>query len=479
MLKKWEAVIGLEIHVQLNTKTKMFGSEPYHFGSEPNTDIGVVCTGQPGALPIPNKEAVRKAIQFGLATKAKIAPKSTFDRKSYFYADTPKNFQITQFENPIIQGGEIACEVDGELKSFAINRAHLEEDAGMLKHFTSFSGIDYNRAGVPLLEIVSEPCFRSAKEASLYAQAIRAIVEYLDASDCNMEEGSLRIDANISVRLEGETALRNKTEIKNMNSFSNMEIAIDAEIKRQIALYTANNTAVLEKGTYRFDPEKGEAVLMRLKESSEDYRYFPEPDLPPLIVTEVMIEQERKALPELPQARFQRYHDALKLPRDLSQTLIAQKKLCAYFEEALLYCKNAKNLANWIIVEFVGRLKEKGKNPWDIGLSSQHVGELVQMIEEGTITGKIAKSVADEMVEKPHLSPKQIVDSNPDYKPVQDPKLIEALIDQILLENAQSVIDYKAGKTKAFAFLIGQVMKLSRGAASPDVVNKILTDKLK
>jgi aspartyl-tRNA(Asn)/glutamyl-tRNA(Gln) amidotransferase subunit B len=256
----WQPVIGLEIHVQLNTKSKLFSRAPNRFGDEPNTNISDVCTGQPGTLPVLNKEAVRKAVQFGCAVHAKVAHFSKFDRKSYFYPDSPRNFQITQFDQPIVIGGTVTADVEGETKHFFINRAHLEDDAGMLKHFSTFAGVDYNRAGVPLIEIVSEPCIHSPKEAVAYATAIKAIMEYLEASDCNMEEGSLRVDANISVRLKTEKTLRNKIEIKNMNSFSNMEMALESEIRRQIRLYTMHPhedpSKVINKGTYRFDPEK-------------------------------------------------------------------------------------------------------------------------------------------------------------------------------------------------------------------------------
>ena len=368
LYENWETVIGLEIHVQLNTKSKMFGSEPYHFGSEPNTDIGVVCTGQPGSLPTLNKEAVRKAVQFGCAVHANVALVSRFDRKSYFYPDNPKNYQITQFDHPIVRGGSITCDVSGEPKHFEINRAHLEEDAGMLKHFSHFSGVDYNRAGVPLLEIVSEPCMHSPQEAKAYAMAIKAIMEYLDASDCNMEEGSLRIDANISVRLKGEQKLRNKVEIKNMNSFSHMEAALESEILRQIQFYSAHPHETIESGTYRFDPEQRKIVLMRLKEQAEDYRYFPEPDLPPIDLTENYIDQVRKSLPELPRERYKRYLKELQIPEQPVTLLINDKKLSDYFEEGLKTCSNGKALAIWLTVEFPGRLKETGKNLWDLPL---------------------------------------------------------------------------------------------------------------
>lgn len=476
--ENWEVIIGLEIHVQLNTKTKMFGSEPYHFGSEPNMDIGVVCTGQPGTLPVINREAVKKAVQFGCAVNAMISPVSRFDRKSYFYPDNPKNYQITQFDHPIVIGGMVAAEVGPATKHFKINRAHLEEDAGMLKHFTSFSGIDFNRAGVPLLEIVSEPCMHSPKDAVAYAMAIKAIMEYLDASDCNMEEGSLRMDANISVRPKGEQKYRNKIEIKNMNSFSHMETALGSEIRRQIQFYTAHPHEEIERGTYRFDPEKGEVILMRMKEQAEDYRYFPEPDLPPIELSLAYIEEIRSSLPELPRNRYFRYLNELKLPEQPVVLLVSDKKLSDYFEEAMKKCSNPKSLANWLTVEFPGRLKEKGKTLWDLGIPSSHIAELVQLIENGTINGKIAKSVADEMVEEPQTSPSEIVKRNPDYQPIQDTSAIESLVDQVLQENPSVITDYKAGKNKAFAFLVGQVMKLSRGKASPEIVNELLLKKL-
>ncbi len=477
--ENWETIIGLEIHVQLNTKSKMFGGEPYHFGSEPNTDIGVVCTGQPGALPTVNKEAVHKAVQFGCAVHANVSLISRFDRKSYFYPDTPKNFQITQFEHPIVCGGLIAADVGGETKHFKINRAHLEEDAGMLKHFTNFSGVDYNRSGVPLLEIVSEPCMHSPKDASSYAMAVKAIMEYIDASDCNMEAGSLRIDANISVRLKGEQGFRNKIEIKNMNSFSHMEIALESEIRRQIQFYSKHPHEKIEHGTYRFDTETGEVIRMRVKEQADDYRYFPEPDLPPIVLTESYIEEVRQSLPELPRERLKRYLTELQLPEQPAKLLINDKKLSDYFEEGLKKCSNGKSLAIWLTVEFPGRLKELGKTLWDLKIPSDHIAELVNLIDNGTINGKIAKSVADEMVQKPGISPSDIVKSNPDFQPISDMVEIEAIVDQVLSANPTVIADYKAGKTKAFAFLVGQIMKASRGKASPSIVNDLLIKKLK
>jgi len=478
----WETVIGLEIHAQLNTKSKIFSPAPNNFGDEPNTNISDVCTGQPGTLPVLNQEAVKKAVQFGCAIQADVALFSKFDRKSYFYPDSPRNYQITQFDHPIVLGGMITTKVDGITKQFKVNRAHLEDDAGMLKHFSTFGGVDYNRAGVPLIEIVSEPCLHSAKDAVAYATAIKSILEYIEASDCNMEMGSLRMDANISVKLKTETGLRQKIEIKNMNSFSNMEMAINAEIHRQIHLYTIHPDKppeeVIRPGTYRFDLEKKETVLMRVKESADDYRYFPEPDLPPIILSQEYIEEVKRTLPELPGQRLERYIENLGLAESTALTLIYDKPLCEYFEESLNLCKKPKALANWILVEFVGRIKDSGKTLKDFGLQSKEIASLVNKIEDGTLNGKIAKSVADDMVANPTLTCDAIIKANPNYRPMNDTNAIEGLIDQVLAENAQSVTDYKEGKTKAFSYLIGQVMKLSKGAASPSLVNEILLKKL-
>jgi aspartyl-tRNA(Asn)/glutamyl-tRNA(Gln) amidotransferase subunit B len=479
----WEAVIGLEIHVELNTKAKLFSAAANHFGDEPNTNITDVCTGQPGTLPILNQEAVHKAVLLGCALNAHIAKYSRFDRKSYFYPDSPRNFQITQFEMPIIVGGAVIADVGGTEKTFGINRAHLEDDAGMLKHFNQFAGVDYNRAGVPLIEIVSQPCIFSSQEAIAYAMGVKAILQYLDISDCNMEEGSLRIDANISVRPKGSKELRNKIEVKNLNSFAFMGMAIETEFKRQVKEYLANphkNTdLVIEQATYRWDPDKKETVLMRRKESADDYRYFIEPDLPPLILEEEYIDSVRRSIPELPYERERRYISQLGLPADAAAILINEKLLADYFEEGLKVTKNAKNLCMWMIVEFAGRLKESGKPLWKSGILSAHIGKLITLIDQGVITGKIGKKVADLMVENPGKDPALIVSENPDFQPMGDEKELEEIVMKVLQENPQSVTDFHNGKERAFAFLVGQVMKATQGKASPPLVNKILKDKMK
>ncbi len=478
----FEAVIGLEIHVQLNTKTKLFSTALNHFGDEPNTNISEVCTGQPGSLPVLNKSAVEKALLFGLAVKAKINPYSCFDRKSYFYPDSPRNFQITQFEHPIILGGEVIADVEGKTKKFQINRAHLEDDAGMLKHFSGFSGVDYNRAGVPLLEIVSEPTIHSGKEASSYAQAIRSIIEYVGASDCNMEEGHMRMDVNISVRPKGETTLRPKSEIKNLNSFNFVEQAIEKEIARQIALYSENPNVEFHQlvfpATYRFDPNKKELILMRKKETADDYRYFPEPDLPPIIITEKHLQTFKQKLPELPHDRFLRYTEKLKLTPYSASLLINSKKLSDYFEEGLKATQNAIALCNWITIEFAGRLKNTTYTLFSLKLPSRHIAKLVNLIDNKTITGKIAKNVADEMLKHPQKDPETIVRQNPAFQPLSDTQEIEKIVDQVISEHPQSISDYKNGITKAFGFLVGQVMKISKGKADPSIVNQLLKKKI-
>lgn len=475
---EWEIIIGLEIHAELNTRSKLFSSAPNRFGDEPNVNITEVCTGQPGALPVLNKEAVHKAVKFGCAINGTIAKFSRFDRKSYFYPDSPRNFQITQFTQPIVRGGIILAEVDGEERSFEIDRVHLEDDAGMLKHFSTFAGVDYNRAGVPLIEIVSKPVMHTPKEAVAFAMAVKAILQYIDVSNCNMEEGSLRMDANVSVREKGETILRNKIEIKNMNSFSNMELALEAEIKRQIREYCKypgkDYALVITSATYRWDPEKKETVLMRVKESSDDYRYFPEPDLLPIVLTDAYIDAIRSSLPELPMQRERRYIKELGLSSHNAFVLTSDKRLADYFEEAYQFCRNARSLCSWIIVEFGGRLKNSGKSLNESGIAPLQLAKLVNMIDRGVITGRIAKAVADDMLKFPEKDCELIVQENPDYVAVHDHSEIIELVAKVLAENPDSIAAFRSGRKKALAFLVGQVMQLSRGKASPQIVNELL-----
>lgn len=478
----WETIIGLEIHVQLNTKTKLFSRDPNRYGDEPNTNISVISTGQPGTLPVLNKEVVKKAVQFGCAVGGDIRLKSKFDRKTYFYPDAPRNFQITQFDKPIMLGGEITADVHGESKTFQIDRAHIEDDSGMLKHFSNFAGVDYNRAGVPLIEIVSEPCLRSPADAAAYATAIRSIMMYIGAANCNMEEGGMRFDANISVRKKGETTFRSKIEIKNMNSFRNMEKAIEHEAERQIKIYEENSDhydpALIIPGTYKFDLEKQKTVLMRAKEDAADYLYFPEPDLPPLILTDEYVEQIRSELPELPQSRYNRYVDNYKLAELHASILVNNKPLSDFFDEAIKHHDNKKSVCNWILAEFTGRLKEKYTTLPECGIKPRDVAALVALIDSEKITGRTAKEMADIMVENPGKSPDEIVKENPGFETLSDTSAIEAVVDEVLAEFPDSIEAYKNGKDRAFSFLVGQVMKRTRGQAQPAIVNSLLLKKI-
>lgn len=480
--ENWELIIGLEVHVQLNTREKLFSCSPNRFGDEPNTNIDVVDTGQPGALPVLNREAVEKAVCFGTAINAKISLNSHFDRKSYFYPDSPRNFQITQFEKPIITGGEIMAECEGKSKTFQIQHAHLEDDAGMLKHFSDFTGVDYNRAGVPLLEIVSEPCMFSPKEASSYAIAIKALMEFLEISDCNMQEGSFRIDTNISVRPKGEKGLRNKVEIKNLNSFNFMEIGIEAEMRRQIRAYTAHPhkdpSLVVPSCTARLDVGKKETIPMRLKEQASDYLYCHEPDLPPIILEKSYIESIKKNLPELPQQRLKRYIETLQLTPYNATILISSKALADYFENALKTFNHPRLICNWITVECIGKLNERGKTLIESNIAPSHIATLAELIDSKKITGRIGKEILEIMIQNPEKDPKTIYQENPNFQAIHDTSLLKPIVDEVLEHNAQSITDFKNGKDKAFNFLVGQIMKLSKGKASPDVVKDLLLKRL-
>ncbi len=475
---EFEVVIGLEIHCQLNTKTKLFGREPNKFGAEPNTNIGYVDTGQPGVLPVINKEAVKKAVAFGLAVGATINETSYFDRKSYFYPDCPFNYQITQFYHPLITGGSITCDVEGKTKTFTIEHTHMENDSGKLVHFPDFTGVDFNRSGAPLIEIVSDPCIRTPQEAAAYAATVRSILEYMECSDCNMQEGHFRMDANISVRLKGEKGLRPKAEIKNMNSFSNMEMAIEAEIQSQIAFYRKNPNDRIKTGTYRFDLEKQKTILMRAKESAEDYRYFPEPDLPPLVLDKSFIKDIKDTLKELPLKKRNRFMNDLGLSEYFTDLLIADKALCDFFEAGYKNCSNPKAFCNWVVVEFTARANDLNIHVKDLGISPQNIADLVNMIEVGKITGKMAKIIADMMIKEPHSSPESIVDSDTKFKPMGDQNALEEIVDGVIKANPDSITDFKNGKDKAFQFLVGEVMKKTRGTAPPPLVKEMLTKKI-
>jgi aspartyl-tRNA(Asn)/glutamyl-tRNA(Gln) amidotransferase subunit B len=483
---QWQAVIGLEVHTQLNTLSKLFSPAPNHFGDEPNTNIHPICLGLPGSLPKLNKEAVRKAIILGCALNSHICRISKFDRKSYFYPDAPRNFQITQFYEPILKGGSLKASIDGKTVTFEIDRAHLEDDAGMLKHFTQFAGVDYNRAGAPLIEIVSKPCMHTSKEAAAYVIALKRILQHMNVSDCNMELGQLRIDVNVSVRKLGELTLRPKAEIKNMNSISNLALAIDAEVARQIELYEKHPhlspDELLAQSTYRWDPDLKTIILMRTKESAADYHYFPEPDLPVILIEEDFVKTIRDNLPESPEDKYKRYIEEWKISTTYADLLIEDKLLSDYLEEAiskLLHpLQYAQTICNWILIEFAGRLKELGLSILSSQIPAVHIAELVHLINQGAINGKIAKSVADDMVKDPLKSPRLIVEENPSYKPLNDSLQIKAIVEQVITEYPQAVQDYHDGKQKSYGFLVGKIMAITRGQGSPILVNQLLKEKL-
>lgn len=478
----FEAVIGLEIHAQLSTRTKLFSPTTTSFGESPNSAIGPVDTGAPGSLPTLNRAAVAKSIAFGIGIGSDINLVSYFDRKSYFYPDSPRNYQITQFYKPIIEGGQIYATVGEEEKVFKIKEAHIEDDSGMLKHFSSFAGVDYNRAGTPLLEIVSEACMHSPAEAVAYAKAIVSLLQYTDTSECIMEEGGLRFDANISIRPIGEIGLRPKVEIKNMNSFANLEAALEIEILRQTECYLAHPDLPFQEaitaGTYRYDAEKKKTVLMRRKEEAQDYRYFPEPDLPPLVIDPSWIEEINAKLPELPKDKKERYIQKLGLSAFFANLLVEERANAAFFEKAISENATPKTVATWMLVEFAGRLKEKGLTFQTLSMPALHLSELVKLLEEGKVTGKTAKELADLMVENPQINPRQLLDSHPELAAFGESAQIESWINEVILNHPASVEDYHRGIQKAFNHLLGQVMKKSQGRADPAIVNQLLKSRL-
>jgi len=480
LMNQWETVIGLEIHAQLATVSKIFSGASTAYGAEPNTQACAVDLGMPGVLPVLNREAVRMAIRFGVAIDAVIDHQSVFARKNYFYPDLPKGYQISQFEHPIVGKGRISiCPAEGEHREIGITRAHLEEDAGKSIHdlFPEQSGIDLNRAGTPLLEIVSEPDMRSAKEAVAYARKIHTLVRYLEICDGNMQEGSFRCDANVSIRRKGDDKLGTRAELKNINSFRFLERAINYEIERQIEVIEDGGKVVLE--TRLYDSERDETRSMRSKEEANDYRYFPDPDLLPVTISDEDIAEIRAALPELPEQKKQRYIDDLGLSDYNAELLTANRDTAVYFESAYGDgdAATAAQLANWILGDLTGALNKAGLDTADSPISPSMLAQLVARIADDTISGKIAKQVfeamwqgeggADDIIEVRGL--RQITDSG----------AIETLIDEVIAANPEQVEQFRAGKEKVLGFFVGQVMKQSRGKANPGQVNKILRDKLK
>jgi aspartyl-tRNA(Asn)/glutamyl-tRNA(Gln) amidotransferase subunit B len=478
-MSEWESVIGLEIHAQLATKSKIFSGASTAFGADPNTQACAVDLGLPGVLPVLNREAVTMAVRFGVAIDAEIDHRSVFARKNYFYPDLPKGYQISQFELPIVGKGHIFISpAEGEHKEIGITRAHLEEDAGKSIHdqFPDQSGIDLNRAGTPLLEIVSEPDMRSAKEAVAYARKIHSLVRYLEICDGNMQEGSFRCDANVSVRRKGDQKLGIRAELKNINSFRFLERAINFEIERQIDLIEDGGSVVQE--TRLYDSERDETRSMRSKEEANDYRYFPDPDLLPVAITDEDIAAIRASLPELPEQKKQRYIDELGLSDYNAELLTASRETAAYFEAALAAApEQSAQLANWILGDLTGALNKAGIDVSESPITPLMLTQLISRIADNTISGKIAKEVfeamwqgegdADGIIEARGL--KQITDSG----------AIESLIDDVIAANPDQVEQFRAGKDKVLGFFVGQVMKQSQGKANPGQVNAMLREKLK
>ncbi|HBA34709.1 MAG TPA: Asp-tRNA(Asn)/Glu-tRNA(Gln) amidotransferase GatCAB subunit B [Gammaproteobacteria bacterium] len=476
---QWETVIGLEIHTQLATNSKIFSGASTAFGAEPNTQACAVDLGLPGVLPVLNQEAVKMAVKFGLAVNAEIGMRSIFARKNYFYPDSPKGYQISQFELPIVGKGSIDIRVDdGELKRITITRAHLEEDAGKSLHedFHGMTGIDLNRAGTPLLEIVSEPDMRSAKEAVAYARKIHSLVQYLQICDGNMQEGSFRVDANVSVRLRGEDELGTRTEIKNVNSFRFLERAINFEVERQIDVLEAGGKVVQE--TRLYDADLDETRSMRTKEEANDYRYFPDPDLLPVALDDAFIAQIKTTLPELPDAKRQRFMADYGLQEADADLLTASREMADYFESAVETSGGqAKLVSNWLTTELTGRLNKEDKSLGESPVAAIQLGELVKRIADNTISGKIAKQVFDVMWQSGE-SPDEIIEAQ-GLKQITDEGAIEAMVDEVIAANPEQVEQFRAGKAKVMGFFVGQVMKASKGKANPQQINALLNAKLK
>ena len=483
---QWEVVIGLETHAQLSTQSKIFSGSSTRFGAEPNTQASPVDLALPGVLPVMNKGAVERAIQFGLAIGAKVAPQSIFARKNYFYPDLPKGYQISQYEIPVVQGGTISfvLEKDGkaEMKTVQLTRAHLEEDAGKSLHedYHGMSGIDLNRAGTPLLEIVTEPDMRSAAEAVAYAKALHSLVVWLGICDGNMQEGSFRCDANVSVRPAGQKEYGTRCEIKNLNSFRFLEEAINFEVRRQIELIEDGGKVVQE--TRLYDPDRKETRSMRSKEDAQDYRYFPDPDLPPLVIGQDWIERVKATMPELPGAMRERFVNDYGLPEYDAAVLTQSKAMASYFEAVVAKAgkEQAKPAANWLMGDVSSTLNREGVDIADSPVKAEQLALLLQRIADGTISNKIAKEVfggmweaksdnaalADEIIESKGL--KQISDSG----------ALEKIVDEVLAANAKSVEEYRSGKEKAFNAIIGQAMKATKGKANPAQLTELLKKKL-
>ena len=472
----YEVVMGLEVHAELSTKTKIFCSCPTAFGAAPNTQTCPICMAMPGTLPVLNEKVVEYAVKAGLATNCEISRNSKNDRKNYFYPDLPKAYQISQYDKPLCEHGYVEIETENGPKKIRLTRIHIEEDAGKLNHddFGGGSLVDLNRAGVPLIEIVSEPDLSSAEEAEQYLRKLKSILEYIEVSDCKMQEGSLRADVNVSVRKKEDTKLGTRTEMKNMNSFRSIVRAVEYEVERQIDVI--EDGGKIEQETLRWDDVSGKTFSMRDKEDAEDYRYFPDPDLVAIKLSDEYIENIKNSLPELPESRKQRYLEEYHLSEKDAKLITSSKYLSDLFEDTIKVCNNPKAVNNWIISDISRILNETETDPIEIPFDSNQLGKLIILIDKGTISSSIAKKVLAELFENPR-DPEEIIKEK-GWVQISDEGAIKEVVLKVIEENPQSVADYKGGKDKALGFLVGQAMKATKGKANPQMLNKMFIEQI-
>jgi len=479
LIARYEPVIGLEVHVQLATATKIFCGCPTSFGAQPNSNVCPVCLGLPGALPVLNRAAVEMAIQAALALNCHVRPVSRFARKNYFYPDLPKGYQISQYEEPLAEHGWVEIAVDGALKRIGITRVHMEDDAGKSIHdgfrdSARYTYVDLNRSGTPLIEIVTEPDMRGSQEAYDFLTGLKQTLEFLNVSTCDMEKGHLRCDANVSVRLKGAERFGTKAEVKNLNSFRFLKLALDHEIARQVAILESGGAIPQE--TRLFNPETGETATMRSKEHAHDYRYFPEPDLAPLRIGDAWLDEIRSRMPELPARRRVRFMESYRLSPYDADVLTASRAIAEYYERAAAVAGDAKAAANWVMGDLMGALNAEGKGIADSPVAPERLGELVALIRGGAISGKIAKEVFGKMFASGEAA--GAIVEREGLKQISDSGALEQIVDQVLEQNRKQVEQYKSGKSTVLGFLVGQVMKASRGQANPGAVNELLKKKL-
>ena len=470
----FETVIGLEVHVELKTDSKIFSPSPAHFGAEPNTNTNVIDLGYPGVLPVVNKRAVEWGMKAAMALNMTVARESKFDRKNYFYPDNPKAYQISQFDQPIGENGWIDIEVNGETKRIGITRAHLEEDAGKLTHKNGYSLVDLNRQGTPLIEIVSEPDIRTPEEAYAYLEKLRSIIQYIEVSDVKMEEGSMRCDANISIRPYGQDEFGTKTELKNLNSFTFVKKGLEYEEKRQEQVILSGGK--IDQETRRFDETTGTTKLMRVKEGSDDYRYFPEPDIVPMIISDEWMEEVRKTIPELPDARQRRYQEELGLPAYDAHVLTLTKEMSDMFEQTVDLGADPKLASNYLMVDVNAYLNKVQKELKETALTAEGLAGMIKLITDGTISSKIAKKVFAELIE--HGGDAAQIVKEKGLVQVSDSGQLLAWVNEALDNNPKSIEDYKNGRDRAIGFLVGQIMKASKGQANPQMINKMLLEEI-